>query len=117
MTAKGHSENTRAPAEKPFVLRLYISGNTISSGKAIVNLRRFCETHLKDRYDLEVVDIVLHPERAATDQVIALPTLVRSKPLPLRRFIGDLSDTQRLLDGMEVGFEGPGSPSEHEERP
>lgn len=84
------------------VLFLYIVGNSLPSNRAIVNVRRFLEEHLKGRYDLNVVDVREHPEVAAKEQVIALPTLVRKYPEPLRRFIGDLSDIQRLIQGMDL---------------
>jgi circadian clock protein KaiB len=86
------------------VLFLYIVGNSIPSNRAIVNVRRFLEKHLKDRYELNVVDVRENPEIAAKEHVIALPTLVRKFPAPLRRFIGDLSNTDRLLQGMDLVF-------------
>jgi circadian clock protein KaiB len=101
------TKSTEERAEAPFALRLYIRGNAATSNRAIVNLRKFCEAHLQGRYELEVVDVAQFPERAGSDQVIALPTLVRSRPLPMKRFIGDLSQTERLLAGMDVDFEPP----------
>jgi circadian clock protein KaiB len=81
-------------------LRLYVVGSTPASSRAIVNTRRFCEEHLAGSYDLDVVDISLDPSVAATAQVIAAPTLVRELPPPVRRFIGDMSDTTHLLAGF-----------------
>jgi circadian clock protein KaiB len=82
---------------EPLVLCLYLAGNTPVSARAIVNTRRFCEEHLRGRYQLEIVDISLHPERAKDAQIIAAPTLVRKLPLPEQRVIGDMSHTERLL--------------------
>jgi circadian clock protein KaiB len=79
------------------VLCLYLAGNTPVSARAIVNTRRFCEEHLHGRYELEIVDISLHPERVKEAQIIAAPTLVRKLPLPEQRVIGDMSHTERLL--------------------
>ena len=85
----------------PFhILRLYVAGPTPRSTRAIVNTRKICERHLKNNYSLEVVDIRSRPEAARGDQIIAVPTLVRAEPLPLRRFIGDLSNTPRILAAM-----------------
>jgi circadian clock protein KaiB len=83
-----------------YVLRLYVTGNTPRSARAIVNLRRFCETYLKGRYDLEIVDIIENPAEASAGQIIAAPTLVKQFPLPARRFIGDMSSTERMLSGF-----------------
>ena len=82
---------------KPLVLCLYLAGNTPVSARAIVNTRRFCEEHLRGRYELEIVDISLHPERVQEAQIIAAPTLVKKLPLPEQRVIGDMSRTERLL--------------------
>jgi circadian clock protein KaiB len=101
MTSPPDNASAELIPEPEYVLRLYTSGQTVTSARAIVNIRRFCEEHLVGKYHLEIVDVVQHPEVAATDQIIALPTLVRQKPLPLRRFIGDLSHTERLLARME----------------
>ena len=89
-----------AAAGSRFLLRLYTAGPTEQSTRAVVNLRALCEKHLKGRYDLEVVDLFQEPERAAKDQIIAAPTLAKLLPLPARRFIGDLSETGRILKGL-----------------
>ena len=81
-------------------LRLYVVGSTPASSRAIVNTRRFCEEHLAGAYDLDVIDISLDPSVAATAQVVAAPTLVRELPPPVRRFLGDLSDTASLVAGF-----------------
>ena len=80
-----------------FVLHLFVSGQTVRSNRAIVNVRNACEQHLKGRYELKVVDVLLDPRIAAEEQLIALPTLVKKFPKPTARFIGDLSSTDRLL--------------------
>ncbi len=85
-----------------YVLRLYISGMTPRSTLAIRNIRKFCEQHLHDRYDLEVIDIYQHPNLTEGEQIIAAPTLIKKLPLPLRRFIGDMSNTERILVGMDL---------------
>ena len=87
-------------ADETFVLRLYVIGTTEQSTRAIVNVRRFCTEHLAGRHRLEIINLREHPELAAKDQIIAAPTLVKLKPLPLRRFIGDVSDPARLLAGL-----------------
>jgi circadian clock protein KaiB len=85
-----------------YVMKLYVTGATPRSTRAITNLRRLCDEHLPGRYELEVVDIYQQPALAAEGQVVAAPTLVKSLPLPLRKFIGDMSDTQNLLAGLQV---------------
>ena len=85
-----------------YVLRLYISGSTSRSGRAIANIRKICEERLEGRYELEIVDISLDLSRAASDQIVAIPTLIKISPSPLRRFIGDMSQTERILDGLDL---------------
>ncbi|MBX3300604.1 MAG: circadian clock KaiB family protein [Nitrospira sp.] len=85
-----------------YVLRLCISGMTPRSRAALVNLKRICETYLQDRYQLEVIDLYQQPELAAKHQVLATPTLVKTLPPPLRRFLGDLSDTAGTLRRLGV---------------
>lgn len=85
-----------------YVLRLYVTGTTPHSTRAIVNIRKLCEQHLQGRYDLEVVDIAQNPSLAEGHQIIAAPTLIKELPLPLRRFIGDLSQTERILVGLDL---------------
>ena len=84
------------------ILSLYISGPTPRSATAIVNVRKLCEAHLAGRYQLAVIDLSRVPLEAARHQIIAAPTLVREAPLPERRFIGDMSDTAKLLTGLDV---------------
>ena len=84
------------------VLCLYLAGNTPASARAVVNTRRFCEEHLDGRYELEIVDISLHPERVREAQIIAAPTLVKKLPLPEQRVIGDMSRTERLVQRFDL---------------
>lgn len=88
--------------KEKYVLRLYVAGNTARSAKAIANLRQICETNLKDRFELEVVDIYQQPELVRDQQVIATPTLIKSLPLPIRRIIGDLAQPERILIGLDI---------------
>jgi circadian clock protein KaiB len=90
------------PAEPRYVLRLYVTGSTPRSARAIENMRRICEEHLAGRYDLEVIDIYQRPEAAREFQLIAAPTLVRLLPAPLRRIIGDLSNQDKVLQGLDL---------------
>lgn len=83
-------------------LRLYITGSTPRSTRAVQNLRRICERHIRGRYEIEIVDIYGNPEAARQGQVIASPTLVRVEPEPLRRIIGDLADEDQVLLGLEL---------------
>ena len=91
-----------AHATARYVLRLYITGTTPHAMRAIANIRKICEEHLHGRYDLEVVDITQHPTLAAGEQIIAAPTLIKKLPLPLRRFIGDMSHTEKILLGLDL---------------
>ena len=85
-----------------YVLRLYVTAGTPTSARAMVNVRRFCERHLAGHYVLEILDIAEHVAQAAVDEIIAAPTLVKLGPPPLRRFIGDLSRDERLLQGLHI---------------
>jgi len=84
------------------VLRLYVTGSTPQSSRAITNLKAICETHFKDRYDLTVVDLYEDMERAADDQIDVTPTLIRQWPLPVRRLVGGLSQTQHILEALNL---------------
>lgn len=86
----------------PYKLRLFITGSTARSTRAIENMRRICEEHLDGHYDLDVVDVYQDPEATREFQVIATPTLVKILPEPLRRIIGDLSDRERVLAGLDL---------------
>jgi circadian clock protein KaiB len=85
-----------------YVLRLYVTGLTPRSTRAVENVRTICEEHLRGRYDLEVIDIYQQPTLAKGEQIIAAPTLIKRLPLPLRRVIGDLSSTERVLLGLDL---------------
>ena len=90
----------RAPQR--YVLRLYVTGQTPRSVKSIENLKRFCEIHLKDRYEMEVIDIYQQAAQASENQIIAAPTLIKRLPLPLRRLVGDFSNQDRVLSGLDL---------------
>jgi circadian clock protein KaiB len=85
-----------------YELRLYVSGQTPRSVLAITNMRRICAEHLSERYTLEVIDVYQHPEACQQAQIIALPTLIKVLPAPLRRIIGDLSNTEKVLVGLDL---------------
>ena len=85
-----------------WLLRLYVAGQTPRSVLAFANLRQICEEHLAGRYQIEVIDLQAHPELAREDQILAIPTLVRALPEPVRRIIGDLSHTERVLVGLDL---------------
>jgi circadian clock protein KaiB len=91
-----------SPKDSKYVLRLYVVGSTPQSSRAITNLKSICETHLKDRYDLTVVDLYGQHKCAREDQIVVAPTLVRHWPLPVRRMIGDLSQTDRVLAALDL---------------
>jgi circadian clock protein KaiB len=89
-------------AQARFVLQLYVTGSTTQCLRALANLKSICEEHLAGRYDLEVIDIYQEPDRARAAQIFAVPTLIKRLPEPLRRFIGDLSDRDRVLSGLNL---------------
>ena len=89
-----------APAK--FELRLYVAGQTAKSRAALANLKRICETHLAGQYSIEIIDLTKNPALAAGDQILAVPTLVRRLPEPIRKIIGDLSNEERVLVGLDV---------------
>lgn len=85
-----------------YELRLYIAGNTPKSIAALNNLKRYCEEHLKGRYKIEVIDLLVKPQLAQGDQILAIPTLVRKVPEPIRKIIGDLSNEDKVLVGLDI---------------
>jgi circadian clock protein KaiB len=87
-----------------YVLRLFITGASINSRRAIVNLKDICEKHLKDNYSLEIIDVYQQQTVAEKEQIIALPLLIKSRPLPARRLIGDMSDTEKVLKGLGISI-------------
>jgi circadian clock protein KaiB len=86
----------------PYVLRLYVAGQTPKSMAALANLKKICAEHLAGRYKMQVVDLLENPQLARGDQILAIPTLVRKLPLPVRKIIGDLSNTERVLIGLDL---------------
>lgn len=101
MTAEPRSATDPA-LEGHYNLRLYVAGQTPKSLSAIANLRNICEEHLAGCYTIEVIDLLLNPQLAAGDQILAVPTLVRRLPPPIKRIIGNLSDTERVLVGLDI---------------
>jgi circadian clock protein KaiB len=103
MSNTQHSSPTEEwPEEQQYHLRLYVAGQTPKSLTALTNLRRICEDFLDGRYTIEVVDVTKRPEQAIAHQILALPTLVRTLPEPMRKIIGDLSNTEKTLVAMEL---------------
>ena len=100
-TIKRASGSPRRPA-KLWQLRLYVTDSTPKSLTAFANLKKFCENHLKGLYRIEVIDLVKHPHLAKGDQILAIPTVVRRLPRPVRTIIGNLSDTERVLVGLDL---------------
>jgi circadian clock protein KaiB len=96
------AEGQEDDATSEFRLRLYVAGQTPKSLAAIANLKRICEEHLAGRYTIEVIDLLVTPQLAAGDQIVALPTLVRRLPPPLKRVIGNLADAERVLVGLDL---------------
>jgi circadian clock protein KaiB len=95
-------ERAPEPAAPHYLLRLFVTGTTPRSARAIQNIRAICEAYLPSRYDLEVIDIYQHPEHVKAEQIVVTPTLVRHSPHPVRKLIGDLSDTERVLAGLDI---------------
>jgi len=91
-----------AASSEVWQLRLYVAGQSPKSLRAFVNLQALCEQHLAGRYEIEVIDLVEHPAQARTDDILAIPTLVRRLPAPLRKIIGDLSNTERVMVGLHI---------------
>ena len=88
--------------EKSWNLRLYIAGQTPKSITALTNLKKICEQHLANQYSIEIIDLVRNPQLARNDQIFAIPTLVRNLPTPIKKIIGDLSNTEKVLLGLDV---------------
>jgi circadian clock protein KaiB len=101
--AKAEKRNSsRLPGQEAWQLRLYVAGQTSKSVTAFANLKRICEEHIPGKYTIEVVDLLKNPTLAKGDQILAIPTLVRKLPMPIRKILGDLSDTQRVLVGLDL---------------
>jgi circadian clock protein KaiB len=101
-TAKKPKTKAKPEAAETWNLRLYIAGQTPKSVTALANLKRICDEHLAGRYSIEVVDLLKNPQLARGDQILAIPTLIRKLPEPLKRIIGDLSNTERALVGLDL---------------
>ncbi len=101
-TRRRRARKTSRPAVAEWELRLYIAGETAKSMAAFANLQRICEQNLKGRYRIEVVDLLKNPQLARGDQIVAIPTLVRKLPPPVKKIIGDLSDAERVLVGLDL---------------
>ena len=93
---------TQDATEAVWELRLYIAGNTPKSNAALANLKRYCETYLKGKYAIEVIDLLVNPQLAEGDQILAVPTLVKKVPEPIRKLIGDLSNEEKVLVGLNI---------------
>ena len=106
---KDNGANGAGVAADVFELRLYVAGQTPKSLAALANLKRICDEHLKQEYRIEVIDLVKNPQLAQGDQILAIPTLVRRVPAPLRKIIGDLSNVERVLVGLDI--RGPSAPA------
>ena len=102
-------ETPTAPSPETFLLRLYVAGQTPKSVRAFENLKRLCEEHLADRYEIEIIDLLERPQLGRGDQILAIPTLVRRLPAPMKKIIGDLSNTERVLVGLDL-IERPKAP-------
>ena len=96
------AEEVAVATEARWDLRLYVAGQTPKSLVALNNLRRLCEEHLAGRYAIEIIDLVKNPQLARDDQIVAIPTLVRKLPVPLRKIIGDLSNSEKVLVGLQL---------------
>jgi circadian clock protein KaiB len=99
---KAPGKGTAATTEEHWQLRLYVAGQTAKSLTAFANLKRICEEHLEGKYRIEVIDLLVNPQLAQGDQILALPTLVRKLPAPIKKIIGDLSNTERVLVGLDI---------------
>ncbi len=99
---KTRRQDTTVDPDEYYDLRLYVAGQTPKSITAFANLKQLCETHLAGKYRIEVIDLMAKPQRAREDEIIAIPTLVRRLPEPVRKIIGDLCDTQRTLVGLDL---------------
>lgn len=94
--------NEKALKRAKYILRLYVTGSSGKSLRAVYNLKKLCEEYLPDEYDLEVIDIYKDPVAAREEQIVAAPTLVKKLPRPIRKFVGDMSNTQRILVGLDI---------------
>lgn len=100
--ATNKSTSDKPRTGKEYELRLYVAGTTPNSVTALQNLKRYCEDHLKGKYSIEVIDLLENPQLAEGDQILAIPTLVRRVPVPIRKIIGDLSNEEKVLIGLDL---------------
>lgn len=99
---KTKSRARKKRSSKTYELRLYVAGQTPKSLAAFANLKKICEEHLSGQYKIEIIDLLKHPQLASGDQILAIPTLVRKLPQPIKKIIGDLSNTERVLVGLDI---------------
>jgi circadian clock protein KaiB len=102
MQLSEHETGTQSPEGQTYSLRLYVAGQTPKSVLAFTNLTQICEQHLLGRYQIEIIDLMENPQLARGDQILAVPTLVRRLPEPIKKIIGDLSNTERVLIGLDL---------------
>jgi circadian clock protein KaiB len=102
MSDEKRADGTEKSDESIYLLRLYVAGQTAKSIAAFANLKKICEEHLHGKYKIEVIDLLENPSLAQGDQILALPTLVRRLPPPVKKIIGDLSNTERVLVGLDI---------------
>ena len=102
MPVSKRAKGVKNKVRKQWALRLYVAGMTARSAAAFANLKKICEEHMPGQYSIEVIDLVKNPKLAGGDQIIAVPTLVRKLPMPVRKIIGDLSNTERVLVGLDL---------------
>ncbi|MES2883539.1 MAG: circadian clock KaiB family protein [Pseudomonadota bacterium] len=100
--AKAAASSPMEPDVGRWLLKLYVAGTGSKSVAAFANLKKICEQHVPERYEIEVIDLLLHPQLAKGDQILAVPTLVRRLPSPIRKIIGDLSNTEKVLVGLDI---------------
>jgi circadian clock protein KaiB len=101
-TKRKEKVKTDEPADDAWILRLYVAGQTTNSLTAFENLKKICEEHLETRYTIEVIDLQKHPQLAKDHQIIAVPTLIRKLPTPVKKIIGNLSNTEKVLVGLDL---------------
>jgi circadian clock protein KaiB len=104
-----HPLDRKEPTLSNYLLKLYVTGKTPRAEQAIANLRRICEEELQGKYELQIIDVLEHPQLAEDERILATPTLIKRLPPPLRRVIGDLSDTEKVLIGLDVWPDSPPS--------
>jgi circadian clock protein KaiB len=107
VTARYERDDANVEDDVVWDLRLYVAGQSPRSLRAFANLKSLCEEHLADRYAIEIVDLIEQPSRARNDDILAIPTLVRRRPAPSRKIIGDLSDRERVLGGLRLQVGSP----------